>query len=44
MEFGPDIMEFLSYLEFQTACSIEVKNPDFGAKEELIYKKTIHLN
>lgn len=44
MEFGPDIMEFLIYLEFQTACSMEINNQVFGAKDELIYKKTIHLN
>lgn len=44
MEYGENLMEFLIFLEFQTACSIEINNLDFRAEKELTYKKPINLN
>lgn len=44
MELSNDLNEFLDFLEFQTACSMEMHNLNFKAEEELIYKEPINLN
>lgn len=44
MEMFDGINEFLIYLEFQTACSMEMNNIDYRAMDELRYKKPILLN
>ena len=44
MEMFDGIQEFLIFLEFQTACSMEMHNINYSAMDELVYKTDIHLN
>lgn len=43
-DYNKFIDRFLSDLETNVACEMEVNNINLGAKKELIYKKPINLN
>ncbi len=43
-QYKDQINKFLIYLEFQTACSMEMQNLNFKAQDDLTYKNPIYLN
>ena len=43
-KYNEFINQFLSDLETNVSCQMEINNLDFRAKEELTYKNPINLN